>query len=220
MSAIKKFCTSFVGCKIIMALSGIGLVGFLLAHLAGNLLVFVGPKALNFYAESLRQYPVVLWALRIGLICMFVAHILSGLYLWKLNRSARKVPYQRRSYQETSFAARSMMLSGLIVISFVIYHLAHLTFRATDLDLEVLGDYDVYSMLVISFNSAFVSSFYIISIVLMMIHLSHGISSLLQTLSITNKDSIVSRYLGPLVASSLAVGFVSIPVSIYFGFIY
>ena len=203
-----------------MALTGLGLVGFLCAHLAGNLLVFKGPEALNHYARSLRDYLPILWGLRLGLLSMVLIHIASAVRLTQLNRAARPIAYAKKKNVQSSLSARTMMLSGLVVLSFVLYHLAHLTFRWTHPAFQELGDFDVYQMLVMSFQSPYVVFFYCLSIVLLMTHLHHGIVSLFQSLGLYHGglQSLIHTT-GVGLSLLLAVGFLSIPTAIFCGWI-
>jgi succinate dehydrogenase / fumarate reductase cytochrome b subunit len=220
MTSISSFYRSSVGCKMVMALTGLGLVGFLCAHLAGNLLVFKGPEAMNHYARTLRDYLPVLWVLRVGLIAIFILHIASAVRLTQLNRAARPVAYAKKKNVQSSFSSRSMMLSGLVVLSFVCYHLAHLTFRWTHAEFRELGDFDVYQMLVLSFRSPYVAFFYCLSIVLLLSHLYHGIVSLFQSLGLYHGGlQPMIRAAGAGLSLLLAVGFLSIPTAIFCGWI-
>ncbi|MBP6218189.1 MAG: succinate dehydrogenase cytochrome b subunit [Oligoflexales bacterium] len=213
--------TSLVWKKLLMALSGIALVGFLVLHLSGNLLIYLGPKAINAYAERLEGLGPILWVMRIGLIAIAVLHIYTAICLTRRNRQARPRAYAMQKQIQSNMASRTMALSGLVVLSFVCYHLAHLTFRWTHAQAFAgLDEDDVYSMLILSFSSPWVSSFYCVSIVLLMTHLSHGISSFFQTLGLNHSKSYpIIRKAGPTLSLGLALGFLSIPVSIFFGLI-
>ena len=208
---------SSVGCKILMALTGLAMVGFLIAHLSGNLLVFKGPEALNAYAKMLKDYSGVLWVLRIGLIASFCLHIYSAIRLTRLNRRSSAYTYKVSSYKKSTLVSRTMMLTGMTLLFFVLYHLAHLTFRFTHPEFESFGEFDVYKMLIVSFKSPLLSFFYIISVAFLMGHLVHGLQSFWRTLGLRNKkyDDLLSTgslWLGVI----LALGFISIPVSIFF----
>ncbi len=220
MMSISSFYRSSVGCKVVMALTGLGLVGFLCAHLAGNLLVFKGPEAMNHYARSLRDYLPILWVLRVGLVGMFMLHIASAIRLTQLNRKARPVEYAKKKNVQSTISSRTMMLSGTVVLSFVLYHLAHLTFRWTHPEFQELGDFDVYQMLVMSFHSPYVAFFYCLSILLLMSHLHHGIVSLFQSLGLYHGGlQLVIRMAGAGLSVLLAAGFLSIPTAIFCGWI-
>ena len=118
---LKKIWNSSVGCKLLMCLTGFVLVGFIIAHLAGNLLVFKGPEAINIYAKTLRDYLPILWVFRIGLIAAVILHIASAIRLSLISRRARKVDYKKRTYLRSSMSSRTMALSGLVVLGFIIY---------------------------------------------------------------------------------------------------
>jgi succinate dehydrogenase / fumarate reductase cytochrome b subunit len=203
-----------------MALTGLGLVGFLLAHLLGNLLIFKGAQAFNQYARSLRDYNELLWFARIALIGMFFLHIFSALRLTRLNRLANPTSYRKKNYRQSTFASRTMMLSGLVVLFFVLYHLAHFTFKWTHPELSQLGEFNIYPLVVGSFRSPVVSVFYILSIVLLMLHLQHGLFALFQSLGIHH-----TKYHAFVKGSAVAVcfllgfGFIAIPLSVLFGII-
>lgn len=220
MSWFYKISNSSVGMKLIMAGSGVVMVGFLVAHLSGNLLVFLGAEALTEYAKGLRKLLPLLWCLRVGIILAVILHIASAIRLSVLNKRARPISYQKKKSIAASASSRSMLLSGLTILSFIIYHLAHLTFRVTHKEFEALGPFDLYDMMIISFSSPVLSLFYSISIILLMSHLNHGIGSFFQTLGINGpKITPVIRAGSQVLSTALCVGFLSIPFSIYFGFI-
>ena len=211
---------SSIGCKVIMSVSGLLLVGFLIGHLAGNLLVFAGPEAINGYAEGLRKFPALLWAARIGLLVFAVVHILSAMRLTQINRAAKPDKYQVSRQKRASLSSRTMGMSGLVVLAFVLYHLAHLTFRLTEPAFAGLGPYDAYSMMLMSFRSWWVTGFYVLAVGLLMVHLHHGIQSAFQSLGFNH-----SRYNTLIQCGSaslsvvLAAGFVSVPLAILVGIV-
>lgn len=221
MGVLGNSLQSSIGHKLIMALTGFVLIGFLVAHLSGNLLLYGGASPLNRYAEGLRQFGPILWALRAGLILSMILHIRSAWILTLRNRQAKPQGYVYKKSLKATIASKTMMLTGLVVLSFVIYHLAHLTFRWTHAsEFAGLGPFDVYAMLILSFKSPWVTSFYCLSVVLLMLHLNHGVSSLFQTLGLYHSSmSPVIKMFGPLLSISLALGFLSIPVSIFLGFV-
>jgi len=220
MSWFKRTLNSSVGGKLIVAVTGLGLVGFIIAHLTGNLLIFVGREALAEYAEGLRKFPALLWILRIGLIAMAIAHVGFTIKLNLENKAARPVSYVKKNYRRASFASRTMVLSGLTLFAYIVYHLLHFTWRTTDAEIAALGPYEVYDMLIIGFSNPLISLFYIIATVLLGMHLSHGISSVFQTLGINNpKYNKLFRSLGPALGIILSLGFISIPVAVMTGFV-
>ena len=130
MKLLPRPVRSSLGSKYLMAITGLLLIGFVLVHMAGNLLVFLGPDALNSYANGLKDRPVLLWPARAGLLLVFVVHVLLGIRLTWLNKVARPVGYVYEDTLQASWASRHMFLSGMVLLAFVIYHLAHFTFGA------------------------------------------------------------------------------------------
>tara|TARA_B100000401_G_scaffold427407_1_gene358951 strand:- start:193 stop:993 length:801 start_codon:yes stop_codon:yes gene_type:complete len=156
MDLFKGIFNSSLGRKYLMATTGIGLVGFIIAHLLGNLLIFAGPAALNEYAKKLHDLGPLLWVARLGLLGMVGLHIWSAIKLTAENRKARPVDYQsnvapvdghRHDDIAAKFAARTMIYSGLIIAAFAFYHLAHYTWKVPQINGisgEFTGDFETY----------------------------------------------------------------------------
>jgi succinate dehydrogenase / fumarate reductase cytochrome b subunit len=183
MSGIQKTIASSIGAKTLMALTGLGLVGFVIAHMLGNLQVFAGPEKLNAYAKTLQDLGPGLWVARLGLLALFGLHVATAFRLVQANKAARPTPYVKKVDACTTYAARTMWVSGLIVLAFVLYHLAHFTVRVTgegfdgpDYLLEG-GGHDVYAMVVDGFSVWWVAAIYIVANILLGLHISHGASS-------------------------------------------
>ena len=115
-----------------MAVTGLGLVGFVIIHMLGNLLIFAGPDALNGYAEALKHNPGLLWTARSGLFLLFVVHIALALRLSMQNKAARPNRYVYEETIEATWASRHMLLTGLVLLAFVLYHLLHFTLGVVD----------------------------------------------------------------------------------------
>jgi len=219
-----------VGKKYVMAITGIGMMGFVLFHMIGNLKMYQGAESLNHYAEFLKEllYPLapkqsVLWILRGGLITMLVLHLHAALTLTRLNRHARPVKYQSaRDYQVASFASRSMRLSGLVVIAFLVWHLLDLTFGAVN-TVGADGEFvraEVYDNVVRSFDRPVVAVFYIIANVLLGIHLFHGSWSIFQSLGWNNpRFNKWRRAFAGGFATVVVVGNISFPVAVMAGIV-
>src|SRR5262245_24188803 len=139
-----------------MAGSGIALAGFIVGHLAGNLKIFFGPEALNSYSAFLKSLGELLWVARIGLLAMVGFHIWTAVSLTLENRAARPVAYANKTYIEASYASRTMHLSGVIVLFYIVYHLMHFTFVTVHPEFghftDAQGRHDVYRMVVSSFQ--------------------------------------------------------------------
>jgi succinate dehydrogenase / fumarate reductase cytochrome b subunit len=167
----------------------------------------------------------VLWLIRIFLLLTVIVHIYVTIQLALQNRRARPEPYIDRQYVKATFASRHMVMSGLIVLAFIIYHLAHFTVRVTDSRFALLkpdpfGHYDVYSMMVYGFQNYFVSGFYVLGLFLLALHLNHGSSSFFQSLGLNDKKLMPRLELGGRIFAWLMfVGYTSIPVAILLGLI-
>jgi len=210
---------------MIVALTGVILILFVIGHLLGNLQIFLGPDWINAYSQHLRDLGPLLWLIRIFLLCTVTIHIYATIQLAIENRRARPEAYIQSEHVKASFASRHMVMSGLIVLAFIIYHLAHFTFRKTDrrfglLKLDALNRYDVYSMMVYGFQNYLVSGFYVLGLFLLALHLSHGSSSFFQSLGLNNKKLTPRLAMGGrLFAWLLFIGYTSIPVAILLGLI-
>ncbi len=223
LDTLRRFYVSSIGKKILVALTGLGLAGFLLGHLLGNLLIYVGPDAINAYAVKLKDLGPLLWVARIGLLAMVGIHIVATIQLTKANRAARLDAYGKEATQVASKSSRIMIWSGLTILAFVIYHLMHFTLHAgNDYSsyMTMLGDrevHDVYKMVIDGFSWAPASLFYIIAMVLLCSHLSHGVASIFQTLGLATQQTWpIFQKLGQAYAVLILVGNCSIPIAILF----
>lgn len=220
MTAFSAFYRSSVGKKIIVALTGIVLIAFIIGHLLGNLQIFLGPDWVNGYAAHLRELGPGLWVIRVFLLVTVVVHIYVTIRLAIENRRARLVRNKKRNYVKATTASRSMVMSGLIVLAFIIYHIAHFTVRVADprfglLKADPLNRYDVYSMMIYGFQNIFVSAFYVVALFLLALHLSHGTSSFFQSLGLNDKK-LTPRLAraGRVFAWLIFAGYASIPVAV------
>jgi succinate dehydrogenase / fumarate reductase cytochrome b subunit len=220
VTASSSFFRSSVGKKMIVAITGVVLIAFVIGHLLGNLQIFLGPDWVNSYAEHLRELGPLLWIVRGFLLLNVLLHIFYTISLSLENRRARPAAYKKKEHVKATFASRSMALSGLIVLAFILYHLAHFTVRVTDprfllLKADPLNRYDVYSMMVYGFQNPFVSGFYVLGLFLLALHLSHGTSSFFQSLGLNDKK-LTPRLAtaGRIFAWLMFVGYTSIPVAV------
>ena len=202
-----------------MALSGLVLAGFVLGHMTGNLLMFKGPEAINAYANWLHANPGLLWGARIVLILSTIAHIWAGILLTLENRAAREGGPAVDATRRASLSSRTMPYSGTVILAFLVFHLLHFTFRQVALGGVDFGD-NVYKMVIAGFTQPAVAVFYIVSLILLGLHLSHGISSVFQTLGLRNErwrsrlEGVASLY-----AWIVVLGFVSIPLAVLSGYL-
>jgi succinate dehydrogenase / fumarate reductase, cytochrome b subunit len=219
-----SYFSSATGQKFLMALSGAALLGFIIGHLVGNLQIFIGQNQINAYAVFLRQIGELLWIVRIGLIVMVVIHIWTSIQLTVENNRARPVAYEEKKYIKASTASRTMMWSGTVVLAFLIYHLLHFTFLKVHPQYghltDSLGRHDVYSMMVLSFQQWPISLVYIVCVFLLCFHLSHGISSMFQSLGFntTRFRRRLSAW-GARVAWLIFLGYAAIPTGVLLGMV-
>lgn len=223
IGSLMKFAMSAVGSKVVMALSGLGLWLFIVAHLAGNLTAFFGRDVFNHYAAALQGNPPLLWGVRVALIVGFPVHIFTAIRTVMLNRAARPVAYAYASRAPATTASKSMMLSGTVVLAFFAYHLAHFTWHVTGPQPTALladGTHDAYTMLVMGFQQPVIALLYIGAQILLAAHLSHGVYSLFQHLGFWG-----AKWTPFLKNASLALGyglcaaFAAIPLAVLMGFI-
>jgi succinate dehydrogenase / fumarate reductase, cytochrome b subunit len=225
VTTFSAFRCSSVGRKMIVAITGVVLILFVTGHLVGNLQIFLGPAWINGYAEHLRELGPLLWIIRGVLFIVVLLHIYYTTRLAIENRRARPERYKRKDNVKATLASRSMVMSGLILVAFIIYHLLHFSVRTTDprfaaLPKDPLGHYDVYSMMILGFSSPLVSGFYIVAMFLLCLHLSHGSSSFFQSLGLNNKK-LAPRlaFAGRIFAWILFAGYSSIPAAVLLGWV-
>lgn len=224
MRTLVRIYDSTLGKKYIMAITGFALFVFVIVHMAGNLQVYLGREPLNAYAEFLKSKPALLWGARLGLLVVVALHILVAFQLWSRNRAARPVKYSVGKPPISTLANRTLIVSGAIILAFVIYHLLHFTVGVTDPQAfnlkDPLGRHDVYGMVVAGFSNPFVSAFYIIAMAFLCLHLSHGVSSMFQSLGIRNNvyDKSFDRF-AKVAAALIFIGNTSIPVAVLAGWV-
>jgi len=217
---------SSIGKKLVVAITGLGLVLFLAGHLSGNMLMYVGREDFNEYAEFLHTagHGSLIWIARIGLLAMIVLHVWGTICLTRQNRAARKEPYAYKTVIQAKKNSLIMIWSGLTILAFVIFHILHFTVRVNS-DLAKLGATDPYGMVIAGFQGGeminiLVVVFYVIAMTLLCSHLIHGVASIFQTLGIRSKkakDLIQKLSLGYAVV--IWIGFISVPISILLGWI-
>lgn len=221
MRGLRGILSTSVGKKAVVAVTGLGLTAFLVVHLLGNLLFFKGAQPFNEYAHTLKSLPMLVWSARLGLLVFFVTHIALAIQLKRQNFAARPARYAFENTVQATTASRSMLISGSIVLVYVIYHLAHFTLGITHPDHFALrdsqGGHDVYQMVKLGFQDARVTGFYLIAMAALAFHLSHGFASVFQTLGLSNpKNNGALRKIATSVAGVLFLGFSSIPIYVFF----
>jgi succinate dehydrogenase / fumarate reductase cytochrome b subunit len=229
MNLISRIFKSSIGRKYLMAISGLCLVLFVTGHMIGNLQIFLGRETINTYAQLLQSNKEILWLIRLSLLGLLVLHIWSASVLTIENRAARPLTSTGNpAPTAASYASRTMMVSGIIVAAFIVYHLLHYTAHVQAINFtgqsfthlkEPLRDgterHDVFAMMIIGFRNPYVSAFYLVGVGLLCLHLSHGVRAMFQSLGIKNwqSGSLIDR-LAPIYAWVLFLGYASIPIAV------
>lgn len=194
MNILQALFKTSIGKKIVMAVTGLVLIGFVIGHLVGNLQIFSPPEKINAYAHFLQTLGPALWVIRGFLLLMLVLHVWVAVVLVMENNAARPKNYAEKRMLRASYASRTMRYSGVIVLFFLVYHILHFTARTTHGEdfypqTQLYGETvpDVHSMMVLGFQDPLVSIFYLIAIALLSWHLSHGLASMFQSLGLRSR---------------------------------
>jgi len=223
----RGFLQTSVGKKTVIAITGFLLLGFVIAHMLGNLQIYLGQDQINAYAKTLQDLGAILWVARISLLVAFTVHIYFAIKVTLENKAARPVPYAVNKVHKATLASRIMPITGIVILLFVLYHLAHFTFAALNPEFKELRDsagrHDVYTMVIQGFQNPISTVLYIIAqacLALPVGHLAHGAFSMLQTLGV-NHPNIDMKVKGASVGVALLIflGNSSIPVAVLLGVI-
>ncbi|MCZ8156085.1 MAG: succinate dehydrogenase cytochrome b subunit [Leptospira sp.] len=228
MTLSLDFFRSSIGKKIIMAVTGFIWFGFVIAHMLGNLQIYQGPEKLNGYAKFLKDLGGLLWIARGGLLVAFVGHVVVAILLKKQNAAARPVGYAKNATIQASTASTTMIYSGLMLLTFLVYHLLHFTLGVTNPDHSSLeyvlknGEvvHDVYAMVILGFQQPAIAVAYIVFMFFLALHFSHALGSMFQSLGIVaSKHNPTLQKLATTLAIIVFVGNTSMPLSILLGFV-
>ena len=208
-----------LGKKILMAVTGFVAFGFVFGHMLGNLQIFIGQDQMNSYAEHLQALGPLLWVIRAFVLTCFIVHVWFGIWLKLKAWAARPIRYRNASTVKATFASRTMIWTGLIIFTFLVYHLLHYTIRVTNPEFSTLTDPlgrpDVFGMVVTGFSNPLISIFYIVAVGLLSYHLSHGVASMFQSLGLnTEKWQVRLHRIAWLFTIVLFLGYASIPAAI------
>jgi succinate dehydrogenase / fumarate reductase cytochrome b subunit len=202
-----------IGKKVIMALSGVIIVGFTIGHFLGNLNLYLGPEAMDGYAETLQSLPPLVWGTRLVLLFALGAHISSALSLWVRNVKARGSRYKKRKDLATDYAARTMYWSGPILLLFVVYHLLHFTILPAHPG-------EVYRNVVEGFQNPWIAGVYIVGNIALGLHIFHGIYSAFQTLGANHpRYNSYRRDAAIAISTAITIGNLSFPISVLAGLV-
>ena len=228
MGRIGRLYESTLGKKAIVAVTGVVLFGFVAMHMIGNMKAFTGTDAegvphIDIYAHFLRTmgepmlpYGVALWIVRIVLLIALALHVVTVIQLVRLNRAARPVPYTRYVHVESTRAARSMLVSGIVLLVYVVVHI--LQFTTGTIDITPFEAEHVYANLYHAFGVWFIALFYILAMAMLAMHLYHGAWSLFQTLGLDNPDrNRALRGFAGAAAALIFLGYCAIPVLFFIG---
>lgn len=213
-----RFYDTTIGKKAVVAVTGAAMFGFLIAHMVGNLQVFAGDNGVKMdeYAISLRKLGPALWAARLGLLVSVVLHIVATVQLWRGQQAARPTGYAKKVNEDSSYASRTMKWSGPIIALFVIYHLMHFTW-------VVFPGYEhlrPYENLVRGFQNPAISIVYIVAMVMVCMHLNHGLWSMFQTLGFNHpRYTPMLKTFAVAFSTVIAAGFIAVPVAVLTGIV-
>ena len=227
MSWILSFYRSAIGKKAVMAVTGVFLFGWIFAHMLGNLKLYLGAEHFNEYAKWLRTmgapavpHDVPLWIVRILLVVAVWLHIQAATQLTLMNRAARPVGYEERDYVVGTYAARTMRWGGVIIILFVFYHLAHLTWGWAVAPPAAYVENDPFHNVVVGFAVWWVSAIYIIANLALGLHLYHGLWSMFNSLGLNHrKFNPWKRLFATAFALIITLANVSFPIAVLAGII-
>jgi succinate dehydrogenase / fumarate reductase cytochrome b subunit len=208
-----RFYQATIGKKVVMAVTGVILFGFIIGHLIGNLQVFLGREALDEYGHFLHHSTHgLIWVFRAVLLVSVIAHIFASIQLTKTKMDARPVKYVKTDYSHSSYASRTMMWSGPIVAAFIVFHLLDLTWGTVN---PAFKEGAVYDNLIASFSRWPVAIAYIVALTLLCTHLYHGIYSMFQSLGLSHpKYTPALQRFAKMASFLIWAGYVSIPVAV------
>ena len=216
-SLVVAFWDSTVGKKIVMAVTGAIGVGYLIGHVAGNLLIYQGPARIDAYAAFLKSNPGLLWATRAILLLAVSLHIIAAFQLARISQKSRPVAYKRRRAVGSDFASRTMRWTGPVIGIFIVYHLLHFT---TGTIHPHFHEGQVYHNVTTGFRVWYISAFYIVAMLALLAHLYHGAWSMFRSLGLNHpKYNQLVRALATIVTVVVVIGFTSIPVAVLLGLI-
>ncbi len=209
-----------------MSITGQLLIIFVIVHFIGNSSIFLGADGINAYAKHLHDLPPLVWIFRLVMLTGVAIHIIYGIQVTLENNKANTKSYAVQKHLKATFASKTMIWTGLLIALFVLYHLAHFTLHITNPEIsagvaanfDALQRPDVFKMVVLSFQKGLIAVIYAAAMVMLFLHLSHGIQSFLQTMGWNNdKTRPCFGAVGKVVSGLLLVGYVSIPLVIITG---
>ncbi len=209
-----------IGKKAVMAVTGLCLYGFVIAHMLGNLQVFLGPEAFNAYAAKLRSLSELIWTLRIVLFVAVVLHVVSAVQLVFRTMTARPTGYRKQKRLATSYSALSMKYGGLFLFFFILFHIAHFTLPGVAMSHAYRHSAtDVYANFVSGFKIPWVSGVYIAAQLFLGLHLYHGAWSLFQSLGFDPRHEDRRKFIAQTIGVAVAAGNIAMPAAVLLGWV-
>ena len=219
MGRLRGFYASMVGKKVVMGVTGLIWIGFVVLHSLGNLLVFRGPEAINSYSRFLKNTGELLWALRAVLVVAVVLHVIAAAQLTRQSRAARPVGYVKRESQVATISSRTMRWGGALLLVFIVVHILHFT-TGTIRPAGVFSREDVYANVVYSFRIWWVALFYVVAMIALGLHLSHGAWSSVRSIGASAPSpQPLHRKVSIVVAVLVWAAFTAIPVAVFSGIV-
>jgi succinate dehydrogenase / fumarate reductase cytochrome b subunit len=217
MGALARVWRSTIGKKVVMAITGVLLVGFIIGHAMGNLLVLRGPEAFNAYAAFLKSNMNLLWTARVGLLLAVVLHVVAAVQLTRRQRSARAVDYKHRDPQASTLASRTIGWGGALLAVFIVYHLLHFTVGTAH---PSFSHTDAYGNVIAGFGVWWVALIYIVAMIALGLHLYHGVWSSVRTLGLTRPSyEPMKRRASLVIAAGVTFAFIAIVGAVALGIV-
>ena len=209
------FWDSSIGKKALMALTGLILSAYLVAHLLGNMQIYMGSEVIDRYAHFLHSNAGVLWTARVVLLAAVLVHAISGIQLYMRKASARPIEYHTRANLQGSTASRTMLVSGVVILLFIVYHVLHLTTGTVHPAYEELAPYHNVTT---GFQQPLAAGLYIVAMIGVGFHLWHGLYSMFSSLGLSHpRYTPAIRKAAALIATIIALGNISVPVAVLTG---
>jgi succinate dehydrogenase / fumarate reductase cytochrome b subunit len=218
MQLVRNFWQSQIGKKVVMAVTGLIGVGFVLGHMVGNLQMFQSPEKMNGYAYFLHNtVGGALWLVRLVLLAAVILHVAAAVQLTRQKQAARARAYEKWEPQISTFASRTIRWGGALLLVWLIYHILHFTVRP-QFTSAGYSDTDVYGNVIRGFSNPLIVAFYVVAMGALALHLFHGAWSSFRTLGLNQpKPRPTARSVATLVAAIVTLGFVAVPLGVFFG---
>jgi succinate dehydrogenase / fumarate reductase cytochrome b subunit len=218
-----RFSRSTIGVKVVMAITGVIMFGYLVGHVSGNWLIFAGREKINQYSAFLHHTSWLLWGTRVILLIAVLLHLWATVRFLALRKQARPVSYGLKAPHGTTWAARTMFWSGPVIALFIVYHILHLTTGTVHPSFHVNAEsheVDVYQNLVDGFRHPLATGIYIVGMLAIGLHLSHGLWSMLQTIGVNRPNLECGlRTAAVLLGVLICGGFIAVPAAVLLGIV-